>query len=64
MEVFIVQEGTATITVGDATYDVGAGQIVIAPADAPHAFVNSGTGPLRQTDIHCHDRFITEWLED
>jgi mannose-6-phosphate isomerase-like protein (cupin superfamily) len=44
---------------------VGAGQIVIAPADAPHAFVNnSGTGPLRQTDIHCHDRFITEWLED
>ena len=64
MEVFIVQEGTAMFTVGDATYDVGAGQIVIAPADAPHAFVNSGTGPLRQTDIHCHDRFITEWLED
>jgi hypothetical protein len=26
--------------------------------------VNSGTGPLRQIDIHANDRFITEWLED
>jgi hypothetical protein len=26
--------------------------------------VNSGTGPLRQVDIHASERFITEWLED
>ena len=63
-EIFVVHEGAAAFTVGDAAYDVAAGQIVIAPADIPHTFVNSGTGPLRQTDIHCNDRFITEWLAD
>lgn len=63
MEIFIVHEGMASFTVGDATYEVGAGQIVIGPADVPHAFVNTGVGPLRQTDIHCNDRFVTEWLE-
>jgi quercetin dioxygenase-like cupin family protein len=63
MELFIVHEGTATFTVGEASYGVSAGQVVVAPADVPHAFVNSGAGPLRQTDIHCDDRFITEWLE-
>jgi mannose-6-phosphate isomerase-like protein (cupin superfamily) len=63
-EIFIVQEGTATFTVGDARYEVGAGQIVVGPADVRHTFVNSGTGRLRQTDIHCNERFVTEWLED
>lgn len=62
-EVFIVQEGQATLTVGDATYEVKAGQIAVAPANVPHSFVNSGDGPLKQIDIHVHDRFETEWLE-
>jgi mannose-6-phosphate isomerase-like protein (cupin superfamily) len=51
-EVFLTLEGEATFTVGDATIEVGAGQIVVAPAGVPHKFVNSGTGPLRQVDIH------------
>jgi mannose-6-phosphate isomerase-like protein (cupin superfamily) len=51
-EVFVTLEGNATFTVGDKTIEVGAGQIVVAPADVPHKFVNSGTGPLRQVDIH------------
>jgi mannose-6-phosphate isomerase-like protein (cupin superfamily) len=51
-EVFVVQEGEATYTVGGNTIGVGAGQIVVAPAGVPHKFVNSGTGPLRQVDIH------------
>jgi len=50
-EVFVTLEGNATFTVGDKTIEVGAGQIVVAPADVPHKFVNSGTGPLRQVDI-------------
>ena len=62
-EVFLVQEGNATFTVGGDTIDVTGGQIVVAPADIPHKFVNSGTGPLRQIDIHANDRFVTEWLE-
>ncbi len=63
-EVFIVQEGQATYTVGSATVAVQAGQIVIAPAGVPHKFVNSGTGPLKQVDIHLNKQFITEWLEE
>ena len=51
-EVFVTLEGEATFTVGDATIEVGAGQIVVAPAGVPHKFVNSGSGPLRQVDIH------------
>ena len=55
-EVFVTLEGEATFTVGDATIEVSAGQIVVAPAGVPHKFVNSGTGPLRQVDIHPNAR--------
>ncbi len=51
-EIFVVQEGEATFTVGDATVEVGGGQIVVVPAGVPHKFVNSGSGQLRQVDIH------------
>ena len=51
-EVFVTLEGQATSTVGEETIEVSAGQIVVAPAGVPHKFVNSGTGPLRQVDIH------------
>ncbi|HSK99379.1 MAG TPA: cupin domain-containing protein [Rubrobacteraceae bacterium] len=51
-EIFIMLEGDATFTVGDATIEASAGQIVVAPAGVPHKFVNSGSGPLRQVDIH------------
>ena len=62
-EIFIVQEGQATFTVGDATIEVAAGQVAIAPAGVPHKFVNSGTAVLRQVDIHVSPRFITTWYE-
>jgi quercetin dioxygenase-like cupin family protein len=51
-EVFVTLEGKATFTVGEETIEVSAGQIVVAPAGVPHKFVNSGSGPLRQVDIH------------
>ena len=51
-EIFVTLEGEATFTVGDAIVKVNAGQIVVAPAGVPHRFVNSGSGPLRQVDIH------------
>lgn len=51
-EIFITLEGEATFTVGDDTMEASAGQIVVAPAGVPHKFVNSGTGMLRQIDIH------------
>ena len=63
-EVFIVQEGQATFTVGSDTIAVTAGQIVIAPAEVPHKFINSGIGTLRQVDIHASPRFITTWYDE
>jgi quercetin dioxygenase-like cupin family protein len=63
-EVFIVQEGQATYTVGNTTIEVTAGQIVIAPPDVPHKFINSGTTTLRQVDIHVSPRFITTWYDE
>src|SRR5712691_10856039 len=34
------------------------------PSTGWHSFVNSGTGPLRQVDIHISPTFCTEWLEE
>jgi mannose-6-phosphate isomerase-like protein (cupin superfamily) len=63
-EVFVVQEGEATFTAGDDVIEARGGQVVVVPAEVPHKFVNSGTGRLRQVDIHASESFITEWLED
>jgi mannose-6-phosphate isomerase-like protein (cupin superfamily) len=62
-EIFVVQEGQVTFTVGDATIEARGGQIVIVPPGMPHKFVNSGTGALRQIDIHPSPRMITTWLQ-
>jgi len=63
-EIFVVQEGTATFTIGSTTLEAHACQIIIAPADVPHKFMNSGDGRLKQIDIHVSKQFITHWLED
>ena len=62
-EIFVVLEGQATFTAGEEVIEAVGGQVVVVPAGVPHTFVSSGTGPLRQVDIHPSDRFITEWLE-
>jgi mannose-6-phosphate isomerase-like protein (cupin superfamily) len=54
----------ATYRVGTTTLQARAGQIIIAEANTPHKFVNSGEGRLRQVDIHLSKRFITQWLEE
>lgn len=63
-EIFLILEGKATFTAGVDVLEVGGGQVVVVPAGMPHRFVNSGTGRLRQVDIHPSNRFVTEWLED
>jgi len=63
-EVFVIQEGDVTFTVGDATIEATGGQIVVVPAGVPHKFVNSGVGSTRHIDIHTGRRMVTEWLED
>ncbi len=61
-EIFIVQEGYASYTVGSSTIDVVAPRTLIVPATVPHGFVNSGDVQLKQVDIHLSPKFITEWL--
>lgn len=63
-EIFIIQEGTATFTLGSGTLEARAGQIIVAPAEVPHKFTNRGDRQLRQIDIHASKRFITQWLEE
>jgi mannose-6-phosphate isomerase-like protein (cupin superfamily) len=63
-EIFIIQEGLATFTVGSAIQEARAGQIIIVPADVPHKFANRNDTPLKQIDIHVSKQFITRWLED
>jgi len=63
-ELFIVQDGEATFTVAGEQLHARAGDILIARANQPHAFVNSGNEPLRQIDIHLSAAFSTEWLDE
>jgi len=61
-EIFIVQQGHATYTVGAQTIDVVAPRTLIGPANVPHAFTNVGDVRLKQVDIHLSPKFITEWV--
>jgi mannose-6-phosphate isomerase-like protein (cupin superfamily) len=62
-EVLIVLEGSARATLDDEAVDVGEGDIVVVPANVAHRFVNTGTGRLRQIDIHDSPHFVTQWLK-
>jgi mannose-6-phosphate isomerase-like protein (cupin superfamily) len=63
-EVFIVQAGNLTFTVGEETIEVSGDQIVVAPAGVPHKFVNSGTEVARHINIHVNTHMETTWVED
>ncbi len=62
-ETFIVEEGRATFAVDGKTIEARAGQVIVVPAGAVHAFVNSGWGVLRQVSIHPSERMIQEPVE-
>jgi mannose-6-phosphate isomerase-like protein (cupin superfamily) len=60
-EVFVVERGQATFSLGDEELVVTEGHVVVGPPDVPHGFVNSGEGELRLTAIHGAGRFNTIW---
>ena len=62
-ETFIVDYGEATFTVGDEEIVAVGGQIVIAPPNTPHKFVNSGDDTLHLTGIHSAPRMEQTDLE-
>ena len=61
-EIFIVQEGHASFTLGSETIDEVAPRTLIGPANVAHGFTNVGEVRLKQVDIHLSPKFITEWL--
>jgi mannose-6-phosphate isomerase-like protein (cupin superfamily) len=63
-EIFVVQEGHATFTIGEDTIEVEGGHVLIGPAEVPHKFVNSGEGILLMVTIHPSKETIGRWLED
>ena len=63
-EIFIIQEGVSTFTVGSTTLEAHAGQVIIVSAEVPHKFMNLSDKQLRQVDIRVSKQFITYWLED
>jgi quercetin dioxygenase-like cupin family protein len=63
-EVIIVQEGRADFTLDGKRHEARPGDIVLVLSNQAHSFTNSGSGPLRQIDIHLSPSFSTEWLED
>jgi quercetin dioxygenase-like cupin family protein len=62
-ETFIVEAGRIRFTVGDDVIEAGPGDIVVAPAAVPHAFVVVGDEPIRSINIHPVETMETEWLE-
>ena len=63
-EIFIVQVGRARYRVGAETLDVVAPRVIVVAAGVAHGFVNTGSGRLRQVDIHDSPEIVTEWLPD
>lgn len=61
-EVVVVLEGQATFTLGGEERVVAGGEAVVAPTGVAHRCVNSGSGRLRQVNIHESPRFDSEWL--
>lgn len=61
-EILIILEGEATFEISGDEFLAVAGDVAIVPPDTPHAFKNTGAGPLRQIDIHVSPSFSTTWL--
>ena len=51
-EVFVVQDGTATFTVGEDELTVAGGHIAIVPAETAHGFKGAGDDTLRVVSVH------------
>jgi len=55
-EVFLVDNGTAAFEVGDEHLLVGAGRVVVVPAQTPHRFTGAGDAGARVLSMHPRGR--------
>lgn len=63
-EVFVIRRGHAQFTLDGKTIDAESGDIVVAPAEAAHRFVNAGPSRLEMINIHASGDMLTRWLSD
>jgi quercetin dioxygenase-like cupin family protein len=61
-ETFVIRRGSATFTVDGETVVGRAGQVLVVPAEVPHAF-HTGPDGYEGVHIHANPTFVTEWLE-
>ncbi len=61
-EVFVVETGSATFTVGEEQFTVEAGNIVTVPAETPHGFESAGEDTLRVVSVHPSPTAIQTYL--
>jgi mannose-6-phosphate isomerase-like protein (cupin superfamily) len=57
-----LQEGEVVFTLGEATIEATAGDIVVVPAGTPHKFVSRGRPTARSASTRSPG-METEWLE-
>jgi len=62
-ETWVVLEGEARITIGDAAVVAHPGDTATAPTLVWHGFKNSGEGRLRILCIHASEYIIQEWKD-
>ena len=62
-EVFVIMEGTATFTIAGETVVAHGGDVLLAPPNTPHKFVNTGEGRLSTVNVHPSDRIIQTAVE-
>lgn len=58
-EIFIVRKGHARFRIGDEMIEAREGDVLMGPANLPHAYENLGPGTLETTDIHLN----REWIQ-
>ena len=51
-ETFVVQAGSARFTAGDDEIEVGAGHLVVVPAETPHRFEGTSDEKVRTVSVH------------
>ena len=57
-EIFHILEGRAEFIVGDSKFVAQKGDLIIGPANIPHAYKNLGPGRLDSVDIHLNNEWI------
>jgi quercetin dioxygenase-like cupin family protein len=62
-EVIVIQQGSAEVTLGDDTQQVGPGTVVFVPAGTPHGTRNAGTSPIRLHAMFPSERIGIRYLE-